>query len=247
MHPQKPCVINARMREDFTNHIDFSAKKLMKSYGHGPEKVVVLDNLDLDLRRGEMVAITGVSGTGKSTLLHILGTLDRPDAGSWTYRDEDIFKRDDFSLANFRNKSIGFVFQFHHLLPEFSALENTIMPGLIAGIKKDELYRDARELLGKVGLAHRVNHRVGELSGGEQQRVALARSIIMKPALLLADEPTGNLDPKTGDKVFQLIRSMNTDFGLTTVMVTHNFDLARQMDRCLTLRNGKLFDNNTLV
>ncbi|MCK9295523.1 MAG: ABC transporter ATP-binding protein [Desulfobulbaceae bacterium] len=218
----------------------------MKSYGHGPARVEVLNDLSLELLRGEMVAITGVSGTGKSTLLHILGTLDRPDKGTIIYRNEDIFKRDNGSLATFRNQTIGFVFQFHHLLPEFSALENTLIPGLIAGRKKEELFDDARELLNKVGLGHRLEHRVGELSGGEQQRVALARAIIMKPALLLADEPTGNLDPKTGEKVFNLIRDMNQDFGLTTVMVTHNYALARQMDRCLTLRNGKLSDSGIL-
>ena len=218
----------------------------MKSYGHGPARVEVLNDLNLELLRGEMVAITGVSGTGKSTLLHILGTLDRPDKGTIIYRNEDVFKRDNGSLATFRNQTIGFVFQFHHLLPEFSALENTLIPGLIAGREKDELFDDARELLNKVGLGHRLEHRVGELSGGEQQRVALARAIIMKPALLLADEPTGNLDPKTGEKVFNLIRDMNHDFGLTTVMVTHNYALARQMDRCLTLQNGKLSDSGIL-
>jgi len=218
----------------------------MKSYGHGSARVEVLNDLNLELLRGEMVAITGVSGTGKSTLLHILGTLDRPDKGTIIYRNEDVFKRDNGSLATFRNQTIGFVFQFHHLLPEFSALENTLIPGLIAGREKDELFDDARELLNKVGLGHRLEHRVGELSGGEQQRVALARAIIMKPALLLADEPTGNLDPKTGEKVFNLIRDMNHDFGLTTVMVTHNYALARQMDRCLTLQNGKLSDSGIL-
>jgi lipoprotein-releasing system ATP-binding protein len=234
------------MRDTSSKTVEFSAQGLMKSYGHGSGRVEVLNDLNLELRRGEMVAITGVSGTGKSTLLHILGTLDRPDKGNLRYKDEDIFKRDDASLAHFRNQAIGFVFQFHHLLPEFSALENTIIPGLIAGRKKEELFDDGRELLKKVGLAHRFDHRVGELSGGEQQRVALARAIIMKPTLLLADEPTGNLDPKTGEKIFNLILDMNHDFGLTTVMVTHNFALARQMDRCLTLRNGKLFDSGIL-
>jgi len=234
------------MKDSGDRILDFSAKGLMKSYGQGQGRVEVLNDLNLDLLRGEMVAITGVSGTGKSTLLHILGTLDRPDKGTIFFRNENIFKRDDTSLAAFRNQSIGFVFQFHHLLPEFTALENTIIPGLIAGRPKGELYAEGRELLGKVGLSRRQEHRVGELSGGEQQRVALARAIIMKPALLLADEPTGNLDPKTGETVFNLIRDMNRDFGLTTVMVTHNFDLARQMDRCLTLHNGKLSDSGLL-
>ncbi|MFH1215365.1 MAG: ABC transporter ATP-binding protein [Pseudomonadota bacterium] len=218
----------------------FSVRDMMKTYGQGRAKVNVLQNLDLDLETGEMVAITGASGTGKSTLLHLLGALDRPDKGNVYYHDENIFKRNDAGLADFRNKTIGFVFQFHHLLPEFSALENTIMPGLIAGKEKDELVKDAKHLLEKVGLSHRLDHRIGELSGGEQQRVALARSIIMKPALLLADEPTGNLDPHTGEMVFDLIRDMNKNFGLTIVMVTHNYTLARKMDRCLTLYRGKL-------
>ncbi|MBI5558106.1 MAG: ABC transporter ATP-binding protein [Deltaproteobacteria bacterium] len=228
------------MRDISSTTVDFSAHGLSKAYGRGAGKVQVLQDLDLDLFRGEMVAITGVSGTGKSTLLHLLGALDRPDQGSLHYKGEPIFQRDDASLAVFRNKTIGFVFQFHHLLPEFTALENTIMPGLIAGKKKEEMAPDGTELLNKVGLAHRLDHKVGELSGGEQQRVALARAIIMKPALLLADEPTGNLDPKTGEKVFDLIREMNHSFGLTTVMVTHNYGLASRMDRCLTLLNGKL-------
>ena len=219
---------------------DFSARGLVKSYGQGSQKVEVLKNVDLELAKGEMVAITGASGTGKSTLLYVLGALDRPDQGTLTYKNENIFKRDESQLADFRNKTIGFVFQFHHLLPEFSALENTMMPGLISGMEKKELLPASMDLLNRVGLSHRVHHRVGELSGGEQQRVALARSIIMKPALLLADEPTGNLDPNTGDKVFDLIKEMNKNFGLTTVMVTHNYRLARQMDRCLTLVDGSL-------
>jgi lipoprotein-releasing system ATP-binding protein len=143
-------------------------------------------------------------------------------------------------LSEFRNQSIGFVFQFHHLLPEFSALENTMIPGMIAAMEKQELLARATELLEQVGLADRFSHRVGELSGGEQQRVALARAMLMRPSLLLADEPTGNLDPATGNKVFDLIRKMNQDQGLATVIVTHNYDLAKQMDRCLTLREGVL-------
>lgn len=221
-------------------NIFFEAQALSKTYGQGPQKVEVFRDLNLQLYKGEMVAITGASGTGKSTLLYLLGTLDRPDKGNIFCDNEDILRRDDIWLANFRNKKIGFVFQFHHLLPEFSALENTMMPGLIAGEQKKELLEQSMILLEKVGLSHRLHHRVGELSGGEQQRVALARSIVMKPALLLADEPTGNLDPLTGAKVFRLIQEMNKDFGLTIVMVTHNFDLARQMDRCLVLENGQL-------
>ncbi len=218
----------------------FAARGLTKTYGHGRAAVTVLQDLELELTPGEMVAITGASGTGKSTLLHLLGALDRPDRGNVFFRGENIFARDDEGLADFRNKSIGFVFQFHHLLPEFSAIENTIMPGLIAGKKRQELLSGALELLDGVGLGHRIDHRIGELSGGEQQRVALARALIMRPALLLADEPTGNLDPLTGETVFALIRRMNSDFGLTTVMVTHNYALAARMDRCLTLYEGRL-------
>jgi len=201
--------------------------------------IEVLKGLDLDLEQGEMIAIIGASGTGKSTL-HLLGTLDRPNDGTLLYKGDNVFDHTDLQLAEFRNRTIGFVFQFHHLLPEFTALENIIMPGMIRGNNKSELMQQGKELLVKVGLEKRFDHKIGELSGGEQQRVALARAIIMKPALLLADEPTGNLDPKTGDKIFELIQEMNQDFGLTTVMVTHNHQLAKKMDRCLVLRDGKL-------
>ncbi len=223
-----------------TGQVHFSARGLTKIYGQGSRQVEVFRDINLELARGDMVAITGASGTGKSTLLYLLGTLDRPNSGQLFYKNSNIFDLDDEGLAAFRNKTIGFVFQFHHLLPEFSALENTIMPGFISGRDKKELTSQGLELLDRVGLAHRVEHRVGELSGGEQQRVALARAIIMKPDLLLADEPTGNLDPKTGEKVFDLILEMNKDFGLTTVMVTHNYALASRMDRSLTLHNGIL-------
>ncbi|MFP3983614.1 MAG: ABC transporter ATP-binding protein [Desulfurivibrionaceae bacterium] len=226
--------------KDIDDNMVISGQSLYKIYEKGPQKIKVLDGIDIYLRRGEMTAIIGASGTGKSTLLNLLGTLDRPCGGSLFYEGEDIYQRSDSRLAEFRNKTIGFVFQFHHLLPEFTALENTIMPGLIGGCEKKELVIKGQEILNKVGLEGRHEHRVGELSGGEQQRVALARALIRKPALLLADEPTGDLDPKTGDKVFALIKKMNQDFGLTTVIVTHNHHLARQMDRCLTLENGKL-------
>jgi lipoprotein-releasing system ATP-binding protein len=220
----------------------FVVRDLVKNYVDGTRIVEVLKGVNLDLHKGEMAAVIGASGTGKSTLLHLLGALDRPCEGSLSYLGEDIYKKNDSQLADFRNKAIGFVFQFHHLLPEFTALENTIMPGLIAGENRDILFQSGRELLSKVGLLDRCEHRVGELSGGEQQRVALARAIIMKPSLLLADEPTGNLDPRTGDKVFELIQEMNRDYDLTTVMVTHNYDLAKKMDRCLKLQDGKLLD-----
>ncbi len=218
----------------------FKACKIHKVFFDGSRKLEVLKGVDLTLRAGEMAAVVGVSGTGKTTLLHILGALDRPDQGELLYNGENIFRLDDARLSSFRNQTIGFVFQFHHLLPEFTALENTIMPGLIAGENLQKLTDRGHDLLARVGLTDRAEHKPGELSGGEQQRVALGRALIMKPALLLADEPTGNLDPRTGNKVFELIQRMNEDFNLSTVMVTHNYKLAEQMDRCLTLENGLL-------
>ena len=223
---------------------EFVVQNLIKNYGDGTKRVEVLKGVNLNLYKGEMVAVIGASGTGKSTLLHLLGALDRPCSGSLYYQGENIYSKNDSQLADFRNKTIGFVFQFHHLLPEFTALENSIMPGLIAGLNKEKLEKRGKELLAKVGLEKRFEHKIGELSGGEQQRVALARSIIMNPSLLLADEPTGNLDPNTGHKVFSLIQEMNRDYNLTTVMVTHNHELAKKMDRCLVLKDGKLEDAN---
>ena len=220
----------------------FIATGIEKSYIDGTRHIEVLKGLDLQLRQGEMVAVVGASGSGKTTLLHILGTLDRPSKGTLLFNDEDVFKKDDISLSAFRNKTLGFVFQFHHLLPEFTALENVMMPGLIAGIAKEEIQESAHDILGRVGLADRTSHKIGELSGGEQQRVALARAVIMKPSLLLADEPTGNLDSKTGTAVFQLLQEMSTDYSLTSVMVTHNMELAAEMDRCLTLTDGILHE-----
>jgi lipoprotein-releasing system ATP-binding protein len=219
---------------------DCKARGITKTFVQGPARLEVLKGVDLDLRRGEMIAIVGTSGTGKTTLLQILGGLDRPSSGSMFFNNEDIFLKGGRELSKFRNHTIGFVFQFHHLLPEFTALENVMMPGLIGGENDKTLKERTESLLAQVGLADRSAHKIGELSGGEQQRVALARALIMKPDLLLADEPTGNLDPATGDKVFELIRKMNRELGLTTVMVTHNHSLARQMDRCLTLRDGIL-------
>lgn len=218
---------------------DFVAEGIEKSF-NGIHNLQILNGVDLHLKKGELVSIVGTSGTGKTTLLHILGTLDRPSKGKFMYRDENVFAKDDLELSIFRNKTIGFVFQFHHLLPEFSAYENIMMPGLIGGTNKKKLSHDTMDLLDKVGLENRAHHKMGELSGGEQQRVALARALIMKPALLLADEPTGNLDPKTGYKMFDLIRELNSALSLTTVMVTHNHELAKEMDRCLTLADGKL-------
>ncbi|MCK5226829.1 MAG: ABC transporter ATP-binding protein [Desulfobulbaceae bacterium] len=217
----------------------FQAQGIEKIF-NGRQQLAVLKGVDLTLDKGEMVAIVGTSGTGKTTLLHILGALDKPTAGTLLHNGKDIFAQNESELSAFRNKTIGFVFQFHHLLPEFTALENIMMPLMIAGENKKQIIDQASDLLKLVGLADRSRHKAGELSGGEQQRVALARALVMKPALLLADEPTGNLDPKTGDTMFELICELNRSYSLTTVMVTHNHRLANQLNRCLTLEDGKL-------
>lgn len=218
------------------------AEGIEKIYVTAGHRLVVLNGMDLVLKKGEMVAIVGASGTGKTTLLHVLGTLDRPTGGRLLYHGVDVFALGDAELSALRNKLVGFVFQFHHLLPEFTAFENVLMPGLIAGLTRKQLADEIMEMFAQVGLADRAEHRVGELSGGEQQRVALARALVMKPSLLLADEPTGNLDVGTGRSVFELIQRMNQIYSLTTVIVTHNLDLAREMDRCMTLAEGRLVE-----
>ena len=218
----------------------FTARGITKSYRTGDQQLEVLKGVDLELKSGEMAAVVGASGCGKTTLLHILGTLDRPSDGSLLFQGQDVFAKDNAALALFRNRTVGFVFQFHHLLPEFTAVENVMMPGLIAGRDREQIRAEAHDLLTRVGLAQRAGHRVGELSGGEQQRVALARAMVMQPALLLADEPTGNLDNRTGRKVFALLQEINATYPLATVMVTHNPELAGEMDRCLTLSDGIL-------
>jgi lipoprotein-releasing system ATP-binding protein len=225
------------------------ARGVTKIFSQGPKTLEVLKGAELEVRRGEMIAIVGKSGTGKTSLLQILGGLDRASAGSISYNGEELATKKDPELSRFRNRTVGFVFQFHHLLPEFTALENVMMPGFIAGRSEREVRDRALFLLERVGLTDRTGHKIGELSGGEQQRVAIARAMVMAPPLLLADEPTGNLDPATGASVFALIREMNRDLGLATVLVTHNYELAIQMDRCLTLRDGLLHptDPSTLA
>ncbi|MDA0378679.1 MAG: ABC transporter ATP-binding protein [Bacteroidetes bacterium] len=200
----------------------------------------VLKDLDLTVRRGEFLAITGESGTGKSTLLHVLGALDRPDAGSVIMDGKEVFRRDDTALSAFRNQAVGFVFQFHHLLPEFTAEENVMMPALIAGRKPSQVRERARRLLADVGLSARGHHRPGELSGGEKQRVAMARALMNEPALILADEPSGNLDEKTADSLHTELLRLSREQGQTFVVVTHNPEFAAMADRRLVLEQGKL-------
>jgi lipoprotein-releasing system ATP-binding protein len=216
------------------------ATALCRSYQSGLDTIDVLSGVDLVVQPGEMTAIVGASGSGKTTLLQILGTLDAADSGQLFFRGHELTGKSEPDLAGHRNRHIGFIFQFHHLLPEFTALENVMMPGLINGQSRSLLHDKARQLLEEVGLGERLGHRSGELSGGEQQRVALARSLVMGPALLLADEPTGNLDAASGTRVFSLLHDLCKNLGLAVVMVTHNMDLARAMDRCLTLAEGRL-------
>jgi lipoprotein-releasing system ATP-binding protein len=218
------------------------ARQVVKGYRTTAGYVPVLEGLDLEVGRGEMLAITGASGVGKSTLLHVLGTLDRPESGTVTVDGEDVFRLPENRLREFRNRTLGFVFQFHHLLPEFSALENVMMPLLIARQKESEARPRAETLLHELGLTARAQHRPGALSGGEQQRVAVARALALSPRALLADEPTGNLDEETGERLHALVRGLNRERGITVVLVTHNERLAAACDRRLRLEGGRLHD-----
>ena len=216
------------------------AQDLKKSFKLDQAEVHVLKAVSLEIKRGELVAIVGASGVGKTTLLHILGTLDRPTSGTVRFDGNDVFAMDDQTLAEFRNRKIGFVFQFHHLLPEFTALENVMLPALIRRQSEAEARAAAEAVLKEVGLEHRLVHRIGELSGGEQQRVAVARALVLHPDLVLADEPTGNLDTHTGEEVFKLLRDLNRAKGITFVIVTHNEALSRQADRIIRMVDGKI-------
>ncbi len=215
-------------------------RDLRKSFRMGAEELHILTGVNLSVRRGEFLAIAGPSGVGKSTLLHILGGLDRPTAGEVYYEGVEISRLPEGELAAFRNQTVGFVFQFHHLLPEFTALENTMMPALIGRQPLVRAQEAAKGILQRVGLAERLAHRPGELSGGEQQRVAVARALALSPDVLLADEPTGNLDSKTGEAIFDLLRELNQEQGLTVVLVTHNEWFARRTDRLLRMADGQL-------
>jgi len=219
--------------------VKIELRGLVKTFRHNGNQVEVLTGVDLDIRQGETLAVVGASGVGKSTLLHILGTLERPSAGKVRWEGEDVFALDDRSLAAFRNRKVGFVFQFHHLLAEFNALENVMMPGLIGRLPQPVARERAEAILVRVGLKERLTHRVSTLSGGEQQRVAVARALMLEPEVLLADEPTGNLDPKSGARVQELILELNHERGLTSVIVTHNLAMARILDRQITLLDGK--------
>jgi lipoprotein-releasing system ATP-binding protein len=215
------------------------AVDVVKSFGTDAGELKVLKGIDLTIRKGEMLGIIGASGAGKSTLLHILGALDRPTSGRVMFREKDIALMDENVLARLRNASIGFVFQFHHLLPEFNSLENVMFPAIISGASFPEAERKARELLGELGLSERTRHRPGELSGGEQQRVAVARALIQHPEVVLADEPTGNLDTSTGNELFELFLTLNKEKGITFVVVTHNKSLSDRCHRVLEMADGK--------
>jgi lipoprotein-releasing system ATP-binding protein len=216
-----------------------SIRGLNKSFPTPGGQLDVLKDISLDLQAGEMAAIMGPSGVGKSTFLHILGALDRPTTGNVFYKQKDIFALDSDALADFRNKTVGFVFQFHHLLPEFNAIENAAMPALIAGMNRREAYKKAEAVLSEVMLSDRLLHKPGELSGGEQQRVAVARALVLEPKLILADEPTGNLDTKTGEELFRLLTAINQK-GITFIIVTHNEELASKCGRIIKMLDGKV-------
>ena len=213
---------------------------LYKSFPIAGKELVILKGVTITIQKGELLAIVGASGVGKSTFLHLLGALDRPTSGKIFFEGADLFTRSDRELAEFRNRKIGYVFQFHHLLPEFTALENVMMPGLIQRADRKRIAAAAQEMLEAVGLAHRLHHRPGQLSGGEQQRVAIARALVLQPQLILADEPTGNLDTHTSDEVFALLKGLNRERGITFVLVTHNEKLSLQADRLVKMVDGKI-------
>ena len=220
-----------------------SVRNLAKTYHDTARGVPVLESFDLDVDKGEMLAVVGPSGVGKSTLLHLLGGLDRPDAGTVRVEDRELTALDNDGLARFRNRHVGFVFQFHHLLPEFTAQENVAMPAWIGRFDRQEALQRATNLLAELGLSDRESHYPGQLSGGEQQRVAIARALMVEPSLLLADEPTGNLDTATSELVFALMRELHLKRNLTSVIVTHNRELASRCDRVLEMKRRNAGDH----
>lgn len=215
-------------------------KELSKSYQDGGDQVTVLKDIDFALQAGEMVAVVGASGSGKSTLLHLLGGLDKPSSGQLFYKEQEMTHWKADKLAQWRNQHLGFVYQFHHLLPEFSALENVAMPQMIAGKSPAEAKQQAEQLLVRVGLKHRLSHRPAQLSGGERQRVAIARAFVNKPQVVLADEPTGNLDGEAAESIYQLMLELNQEMGTAFIVVTHDLQLAEQLQRVEVLKNGIL-------
>ncbi len=219
---------------------DIIIRGIKKTFYIGSRSVQALNGIDLDIKKGELMCIMGASGAGKSTFLHILGTVERPTDGSITYDSVDVFKMNDDALSEFRNKKIGFVFQFHHLLPDFTALENVIMPALVGKMMKREAIDVATSILSELGLQDRLDHKPSELSGGEQQRVAIARALIMNPELLLADEPTGNLDTSTGNLVFEMLLKASDRHKTTLILVTHNDEFSKDMPRLIRLRDGRI-------
>jgi lipoprotein-releasing system ATP-binding protein len=219
-----------------------SVKALRKSFSEGGKEIHVLRDVNFDLAEGERLAVVGESGVGKSTLLHILGTLDRPTGGKILFGGKVLPLDDEAALCEFRNRQIGFVFQFHYLLPDFSALENVMFPALIQGIEPAQAKSEAVQLLDLVGLTDRLSHRPGKLSGGEQQRVAVARAVILKPKMVLADEPTGSLDLRIGEEVQDLLFRLNEEHGIGLIVATHNRQFAKKIGRCVELREGRLAD-----
>ena len=227
-------------------HDVISCRSLVKTFRQGPAEVKVLTGVDLAVRAGKTLAIVGASGVGKSTLLHLLGGLDQPTAGTIHVAGQDMAAADERRRAQIRNQSLGFIYQFHHLLAEFSALENVAMPLLIHGDPADEAEQRAADLLQRVGLGQRLDHKPGELSGGERQRAAVARALINRPACVLGDEPTGNLDERNADQIHDLMLELNSEFQTSIVLVTHDPRLARRMDRCLEMTGGTLQPLDTL-
>jgi len=222
------------------NQLALRVEGLKKSYRSGASELVLFDNLSFELARGEMLAIVGASGAGKSTLLHILGAVEKPSAGEIYCAEFRLSSFSEDAAAEFRNREVGFVWQFHYLLPEFTSVENVAMPLLMRGVARSDAEKEARQWLEEVGLAQRTQHRAGELSGGEQQRAALARALITRPRILLADEPTGDLDSRTSEVIFELIARLHREYELSSVIATHNFGFARRCSRVLRLENGKI-------
>lgn len=226
------------------NSILYSLKNVGKSFLVGEERIDIFKNINIEIPQGQCLAIIGASGSGKSTLLHLLGALDNPGTGQIYFEGKDLENFTPAEKASFRNRSLGFVFQFHHLLPEFTTLENVAMPGLIARLSPEQVLPEAERLLGQVGLAHRLNSKPATLSGGERQRAAIARALLLKPKVILADEPTGNLDEHTGSQVADMLLKLNRDLGTTLITVTHNSDIASRMDKALELRSGELYEKS---